>query len=263
MYGFDEYELFIDEFSIEDTRADLGRIVEYFKGLEYWERAMNAFLVEYRELPMEVAIMADAFAIDENTTVGELPEWMDVEPLGFIKRGFIPQSGRCVFPVKDVKGQVMGFCGWDPFEKPKYLDSRNFGYKAKATTLFGMEKMAEYYTSDKPVFLTEGMMCMWYLRWKGFQALCTLGSYMTPYIRVILNRFGNRLIMVPDNDETGDKYVRQIHRDLPKALCVQVAFGKDIEYCRRMEDHKYEEQLLRELHLLSNPFARTELLIRR
>lgn len=263
MYGFDEYELYVDEYSIEDTREDLGRIVEYFKSLDYWEVAMNAFLVEYREMSMDVAIMSDAFAVSEDETVGTLPDWMNTEPLGFVRRNYITQSGRCVFPVKDVKGQVMGFCGWDPFDDPKYLDSRNFGYKAKATTLFGMEKLPEYYNSKEPVFLTEGMMCMWYLRWKGFQALSSLGSYLTPYVRVILNRFGPRLIMVPDNDETGDKYVKQIKRDIPRAVIVQVAYGKDIDGCRRFENHKYEEQLLKELRMLSNPFARTQLLIRR
>ena len=263
MYGFDEYELFINEYSVEDTREELARIVEYFKSVDYWEIAMKSFLVEYRELPMEVAIMSDAFAVSEDETIGSLPDWMNTEYLGFIKYNYITMSGRCVFPVKDVKGQVMGFCGWDPFEKPKYLDSKNFGYKAKATTLFGMEKLPEYYASDKPVFLTEGMMCMWYLRWKGFQAVSSLGSYLTPYVRVILRRFGDRLITVPDNDETGDGYVKQIKRDLPKSRIVQCRYGKDIDGCRRFEEHKYEDQLLAELAMLSNPFARTEILIRR
>ena len=263
MYGFDEYELYINEYSVEDTREDLGRIVEYFKNVDYWEIAMKSFLVEYRDLPIEVAIMSDAFAVSEDETAGSIPEWMSGESLGFVRYNYLTMSGRCVFPVKDVKGQVMGFCGWDPFEKPKYLDSKNFGYKAKATTLFGMEKLSEYYTSKEPVFLTEGLMCTLYLRWKGFQAISSLGSYLTPYVRVILRRFGSRLIVVPDNDETGDKYVKQIKRDIPKALIVQCAYGKDIDGFRRYEEHKYEEQLLKELSMLSNPFVRTELLIRR
>lgn len=265
MWGFEdmEYELYVDQFSIEDTRKDLQRIVDYFKQVDYWEIAMKAFFVDYRELPMEAAIMTDAFAVDENTTKALLPDWMDTEPLGFIKKGYIPMAGRCVFPVKDVRGQVMGFCGWDPFDKPKYLDSKNYGYKAKATTLFGMEKLPEYYTAKGPVFLTEGLMCMIYLRLNGFMALSSLGSYLTPYLIVILNRFGDRLVAVPDNDETGDKFAHQIKRDVPKARMVQVAFGKDIEGCRKFEEHRYEEQLLKELSLMDNPFARTELLIRR
>ena len=263
MYGLDDYELYVPEYSVEDTRADLGRIVDYFKNQDYWETAMYAFLVDYREMDMEVAITSDAFAVDENTPIGALPDWMKSEALGFIRRNWISMSGRCVFPVKDVRGGVAGFVGWDPFEKPKYLDSRNYGYKAKQSMLYGMELMEVYYTSRDPVIVTEGMMDTLYLRWKSFQALASLGSYLTPYVRAILRRFGNRLIMIPDNDETGDKYVAQIKRELPQALVFQVAYGKDLEGCRKMEDHKYEEQLLRELRSLTNPFVKTELLIRR
>lgn len=263
MYGFDDYDIYEEEYSVDAAREDLGRIVQYFKSQDYWEEAMTAFFVNYRKLPMEVAVAADAFAVDENTPVGSLPDWMKSEPLGFVKRDWIPMAGRCVLPVKDVMGNVAGFVGWDPFEKPKYLDSRNYGYKAKQTMLYGMEKMKEYYTSGKPVILTEGLMDTLYLRWKGFQALASLGSYLTPYIRVILNRFGDRLIAVPDNDETGDKYVEQCKRDLKRAIVMQVAYGKDIEGCRRVDDGKYEEQLLSELRSITNPFVRTNLLIRR
>jgi DNA primase len=90
-----------------------------------------------------------------------------------------------------------------------------------------------------------------------------LGSFLTPYVITILSRFGNRLVTVPDNDETGDKYVRQIKRTLPKAKIIQCAKGKDIEGFRKLDEHAYEEQMLRELRSLSNPFVRTELFIRR
>ena len=126
-----------------------------------------------------------------------------------------------------------------------------------------MEMLPEYYTSKKPVFITEGLMCTLYLRSQGFQAMASLGSYLTPYVIRILSRFGNRLIMVPDFDDTGDKYVSQIKRQLPKAMIIQCTKGKDIEGLRKLEEHKYEGQLLKELTSLSNPFVKTKLLLRR
>lgn len=263
MYGYDEFEVYTDFYSVEDVRQDLARIVEFFKAKPYWEEAMRAFIVDHRKMDMSVAVSSDAFAVDENTTIGSLPEWMLSEPLGFVRKNWISQAGRCVFPVKDVRGQVAGFVGWDPFEKPKYLDSKNYGYKAKQSMLYGMEKLEEYYLSGEPVIVTEGMMDTLYLRWKGFQAMATLGSYMTSYVRVILNRFGHRLVMIPDNDETGDKYVAQCKRSFKQAQIYQVAFGKDVEGCRKLEDFKYEEQLLSELSGLTNPFSKTSILIRR
>ena len=262
MFGLEDYELQSDEYTIEDVREDLARVVSYFKGQDYWEEAMHAFF-DYRELPISVAIDSDAFAIDENTLVGSIPEWMRTEALGIVRKNFIPMAGRCIFPVKDVKGTIAGFIGWDPFEKPKYLDSRNYGYRANFATVHGMEKMPEYYTNNKPVIITEGMMDTLYLRSKGFQALATLGSYLTPYVRVILSRLGSRCIMIPDNDPTGDKYVAQIKKTLPKAITYQAALGKDLEGLRKLDGHKYEQQLLHELSLVSNPFVTTELLIRR
>lgn len=263
MFGYDDYELYGEEYSIEDVRSDLRRVVDYFRGMDYWEDAMKAFIVDYRELPFEVANTSEAFAIDENTPVGSLPDWIKQPAIGMVRKNWLYYAGRCVFPVKDVRGQVAGFIGWDPYVKPKYLDSKNYGYKAKTTTLYGMEKMPEYYATKDPIFVTEGMMDTLYLRSKNFCALASLGSYLTPYVVAILSRFGNRLVMIPDNDETGDKYVAQVKRALPKALVYQVAYGKDIEGCRKIEEHKYEEQLLRELRSVSNPFVRTDLLIRR
>lgn len=265
MFGLEEFELELygAEYSIEDLREDLGRVVDYFKNESYWKLAMEAFIVNYRKLPMQVAIDSDAFAIEENTPLATLPEWMKSDALGVVKWKNIVMAGRCVFPVKDVNGAVAGFVGWDPFAEPKYLDSKNYGYKAKQTMLYGMEKLPEYYKSKKPVFVTEGLMDTLYLRFKGFQALATLGSYMTPYVVQILSRFKDRLAMVPDNDPTGDNYVKQVKRCLPKAMVFQVAHGKDIEGCRKVEDGVYEQQLLNELESITNPFVRTSLLIRR
>lgn len=266
MLGYDEYELYGEEYSIEDTRADLRRLVDYFRSQDYWEEAMKAFIVDYRQLPFEVANTSLAFAVDENTAIGTLPDFIRQPAMGFVKKNWITMAGRCVFPVMDIRGQVAGFIGWDPTVTPKYLDSKNYGYKANNGMLYGMEKLPEYYTNGKRVIVTEGMMDTLYLRWKNFCALSSLGSYLTPYMIVILNRLGDRLVMIPDNDPTGDKYVAQCKRVLPKALVYQVAYGKDIEGCRKIEEHKYEEQLLRELNMVveaKTPFIKTELLIRR
>lgn len=263
MYGFDDFELYVDEYSIEDVREDLGNIVKFFQAQEYHEHAMQLFLVDFRGLPMQVAKDADAFCVDEEMPLSDFPEWMKAEALGFVKGKWCTQWGRCVFPIKDVTGAVMGFVGWDPFETPKYLDSKNYGYKAKLTTLYGMEKLPEYYRSKEPVFVTEGLMCCWYLRSKGFQALASLGSWLTPYVIQILRRFGVRLIMIPDNDETGDKYIKQIKRELPKALIAQVKYHKDIDGCRKEEEHKYEHQLLADLKSIGNPFIPLQVMLRR
>jgi len=251
------------EFTVESTRADLGRIVDYFKSAEKHDVYVNYAFVGARQLPRWLADEIDVFFIPEDIIPAELPEDFLIEALGFVKYDEIVMSGRLVYPVKDVKGQVMGFCGWDKFVTPKYLDSKNHGYKAKATTFYGMEKLPEYYRSNKPVFVTEGIVCCLWLRSQGFQALALLGSQMTPYVKEILKRFGSRLVLVPDNDEAGNSLVHMSKWKLKKAVIIQVAFGKDIDGCRKIEDGRYAEQLISELLSLSNPFVKTKLLIRR
>lgn len=265
MYSEDvyDYSQLVEEYTVEDVRKDLRRVVDWFQSRPDWKEGLEAFMVNYRGFPLEEAIKADAFDVDENIELKDLPDWMKNNSLGFVKYNSIVMSGRCVFPVKDCYGSVMGLVGWDPFEKPKYLDSKNFGYKAKITSLFGMEVIGQYYTSKEPVFVTEGLMCALYLRWKGFQALSSLGSYLSRYVIQILSRFGRRLVMIPDNDETGDSYIRQIKRELPKAIIAQVAYGKDIDGCRKKSDGIYENELLKDLKNISNPFIKTEMLIRR
>ena len=264
MYGFeDDYSYDEQFFSIEDTRQDLDRVVKYFRSLPYHEHAMQLSVVDYRKLPMSVADDADCFWIDEELLIGELPEWIRVDSLGIVKKNkYMPMFGRLIYPVKDVKGDVMGFCGWDPFVTPKYLDSKNYGYKAKLTTVYGMEKLPEYYSSTKPIFVTEGIVDALYLRWKGYCSLALLGSHMTPYVTQILKRFGNRLIMIPDNDEAGTSLVQQVKRTLPKSIIIQSRYGKDIDGCRKLNDGEYENELLSELSSLNNPFVKTKLLIR-
>ena len=153
MYGFEEYDFGVQEYSVEDVRDDLNSLVKFFQAKDYHEHAMDLFMIDYRQFTDDVVKIADCFCVDEELTIDELPEWMQSESLGLVKKNWVTMWGRCVFPVKDVRGNVMGMVGWDPFEKPKYLDSKNYGYKAGATTLYGMEMLPQYYTNKEPVFL--------------------------------------------------------------------------------------------------------------
>lgn len=251
-----------EEDTIEDVRENLNQLVEFFKEQDYHSYAMEC-LIRERMLPASILEEQDVFFVDEKLTVNDLPDWMLASNLGFVFGNNISQIGRFVYPVKDVKGNVMGLCGWDPFIKPKYLDSKNYGYIAKSTSLFGMEKISEYYSNNKPVFVTEGIVCCLYLRSKGYQALALLGSHMSKYVIQILKRFGNRLILVPDNDGSGDDLVKQAKYTLKKAFILQVKYGKDIDGCRKVDGGKYEDVLLSDLANMSIPFYPLKIFLRR
>lgn len=250
------------EYSVEDTRQDLNRIVEYFRGLDYQSDAVNVAFVKERELPTTIADKQRVFFIDDELQLCDIPDEYKAESLGMVHNNRLVFAGRLIYPVFDVRGDVMGFCGWDKFPDqytPKYLDSRNHGYMAKKTTLYGMEELPVYYTNNKPVYVTEGIVCCLYLRSIGLQSLALLGSSITPYVVQILKRFGERLVVIPDNDAfgkgvedmpeslAGEHLVSVAKRKLPKAIVLQSKVAKDIDDSRRINNHMFEDCLKKEL----------------
>ncbi len=144
-----ELQLLVEqEFSVEDSRKDLTNLCSWFQSLPDWEDDMNVFFHNERKLPVSLAKEIGVFFVPDSMSVLDLPEEYRTESLGFVRVNNLVFGGRLVYPVKDPNGFVMGFCGWDKFAKPKYLDSKNHGYKAKSTTLFGMEDLKEYYSNN-------------------------------------------------------------------------------------------------------------------
>lgn len=78
--------------------------------------------------------------------------------------------------MRDVNGKVMGFCGWD-YETIVCKIFR-FSYLwlfCQKRNIIWYGRVKEYYRSNKPVFVVEGIVCALYLRSKGFHALALLG----------------------------------------------------------------------------------------
>lgn len=261
-----ELQLLVEaQYTVQDSRKDMGRMVEFFLEMESQEMMVDIAFCKERQLPMEIARKQKIFFIPDDFNYLDLPEEFQAESLGMVKGKHIVYAGRLVYPVMDVHGDVMGFCGWDKFVQPKYLDSKNHGYKAKNTTVYGMEKLSEYYVSDAPVYVTEGIVDALYLRAKGYQALALLGSSIHSYVSIILRRFGKHLVVLPDNDtvgKQGDKVlnpageflVRQVRKLLPDARIVQSLIAKDIDEARKVKN--VEETMLKELETVCiNPYT--------
>ena len=248
------------EYSIEKTREDLNAVVAYFKSLPYHDQAIDAAFVQGRELPKCIADEVDVFFIDEDIAIMDIPEDYRAEALGLVRKGHITMEGRLVYPVKDVKGNVMGFCGWDPFESPKYLDSRNHGYKAKYASFYGMEMLPVYYRNNLPIYVVEGIVDCLYLRSVGLQAIALLTSSLTKYVCQIIKRFEDRAVFIPDNDAfgkkieeiddtvlAGDHFAKFAKRFFPRSTVIQPKLGNDVDELRKIDGHRYEQKFIYEL----------------
>lgn len=261
-----ELQLLVEsQYTVQDSRKDLGRMVTFFMELAEQEMLTGVAFCDARKLPMELAKEHRVFFIPDDFKVLDLPEEFRVEALGMVRGMHVVYAGRLVYPVMDVHGDVMGLCGWDKFVQPKYLDSKNHGYRAKHTTLYGMEKLGIYYVSSEPIYVVEGIVDALYLRWRGLQSLALLGSSLHPYVVTLLRRFGRRLVVLPDNDTLGKRgddilnpageyLVRKVKKLLPDATVVQSSIAKDIDEARKQEG--VEERMLEELgRVCQNPYS--------
>lgn len=251
------------ENSVEASREVLTEAVEFFSGHKDNQWKVDLVMKDMRDnLDLSSIDEKGIFLYDSDEfNFMDIPEQYKGYTLGlFSNDKYSRYAGRLVYPVRDVKGKVMGLCGWDPTELPKYLDSNTFGYNAKNNCLYGMEKLPEYYVSKENVYIVEGITCCNYLRSKGLQALALLGSSISKYVVEILRRFGYRCILLPDNDKAGLSILKSAEWNLDEARCYVSTVAKDMDDTRKIEDGKYEDILLSELRSLNNPFVLTKVL---
>lgn len=242
--------------TIEKCREDLKKAIEFFKSLggtvlaEDFKTLLPSTQEEQADIFCDernfnfdevypIIQLLNGFMIDEDIEPFEVPDEHKVFSLGLFNNGYCTYAGRFVFPVYDVRGNPMGFVGWEKGVKPKYLDSETYGYKAKETTLFGMQFLPKYY--DEYVIITEGIMCMIWLLSKGFNSMASLGSHLSPYVIEILSRFGDKCIIIADADEAGNKFINQVKFSLPKARCYQSTVAKDVDDSRQVKDDLAED----------------------
>lgn len=244
-----------DNNTIAKSRKQLREIVDIFHAREDHDMEVRIFAEKGRNLSYETLVDSEGFMVQPDTPVALLPEELRHDSLGFCRGSSFIFDGRFVYPVKDVKGDIMGFCGYDMFETPKYLDSFNYGYKAKAYSVWGMEKLPVYYRNNEPVFFVEGIVCALYLRQEGLQSLALLGSNASPYVIEIIRRFGMRAVVVCDSDDAGTKCKKMLQRRIPGLRCIQSRVAKDIDDSREVNP-----DFVNELRKFKNPFYRSELL---
>lgn len=238
-----------EENTVTKSRKVLNDIVVWFKARDDYMQYLEIFATKVRNLDVQTLIDADGFFVNPDMLITELPQEFQHDSYGFCVNGFLRFAGRFVYPVKDVHGDVMGFCGYDKYSDAKYLDSRNYGYVAKDFSVWGMERMPEYYNSTEPVYFMEGIVCALYLRQCGMNACATLGANFTNYVIEIMKRFGSRAVYIADIDEAGYKSKKRLNRIAPSIRVVQSKLAKDVD-----DSRKVDPSFADELRKLSNPF---------
>lgn len=135
---------------------------------------------------------------------------------------------RLMFPIIDVRGNVIGFGGRVMDDStPKYLNSPETVIFNKRKNLFALNLAKK--TKLGYLILVEGYMDAVALHQYGFDcAVASLGTSLTEEHAVLLSRYTEQVVLIYDGDEAGQRATRRAIPILEKAgLQVKVLRMKD------------------------------------
>lgn len=142
---------------------------------------------------------------------------------------------RIMFPIRNTKGQVIGFGGrvLDGGE-PKYLNSPETPLFQKGLELYGLFEARQAIRDAGYVLVTEGYMDVVALAQLGFpQAVATLGTACTPtHVQKLLRQTDNVIFSFD-----GDKAGRRAARRALEACLPQVSDNKTIQFLFLPQEH--------------------------
>ena len=112
---------------------------------------------------------------------------------------------RLMFPVIDVRGNVIGFSGRILGDgEPKYLNSRETPVFSKSRNLFALNLAKK--SKNGYILLTEGNIDVVSLHQAGFDsAVASLGTSLTPEQARLISRYASEVVIAYDNDSAGQK----------------------------------------------------------
>lgn len=119
--------------------------------------------------------------------------------------------GRIMFPIIDLRGNVIAFGGRkmeDDAPGPKYLNSSDTPVFKKSNGLFALNLAKR--SESKTFILCEGYMDVIAMHRAGFDAaVATLGTALTQSQAKLISDYADKVIIAYDSDEAGQKATRR------------------------------------------------------
>jgi DNA primase len=151
--------------------------------------------------------------------------------------GLLSQRGgerfvdRVMFPISDRRGRIVGFGARALGDaKPKYLNSPETEIFNKRSLLYGFPQVAEAVRKEGAALVVEGYTDVLMLYQSGIKnAVATLGTAMTEQHLKTLSGHADRIYLLFDPDEAGEKAVE-------KATVTAAELKLDIRVLRLPED---------------------------
>lgn len=176
------------------------------------------------------------WSIDNYTGLGNIMEYMfnrgfTAKTLNDWDIGFDVKSERITIPIRDHKGNLIGFKGraWRENTIPRYMilgDNRNqnrYGFQPyqKSHYVFGLDRYNEFII--KQAILVEGELNVIAMDQKGFhETLGIAGSEFSDKQCELVRSHCESLILFLDNDKAGSKGIRKVIEMLSPYMSLMV-----------------------------------------
>lgn len=152
------------------------------------------------------------FAQKNNILASDL---VDIKVLYQGKNGmYSPFEDRIIFPIKDHLGNLVGFGGRvikKDDERAKYYNSHDNKFFNKGSLLFGLNLAKSSIQKKNAIFLVEGYLDVILMFQHDFtQSVATLGTACTKEHLSLLARYANRLYLLYDQDNAGQKAIMRV-----------------------------------------------------
>ncbi len=134
------------------------------------------------------------------------------------ERYFDRFRGRLIFPIRDVQDRVVAFGGRllpnTPLKSPaKYVNSPETPIFTKSKTLYGLDRARNAIRKTGTVLITEGYTDCIVTSQFGFEnVVAALGTALGAEHVRILKRFADKMILMLDGDEAGQKRAKEVLR---------------------------------------------------
>jgi len=183
--------------------------INYLKGRGLTGEIAARFGLGYS--PDEWDSLRQVFGEYDNEALVEAGLVIDKADEGVQRKRYDRFRGRVMFPIRNTKGQVIGFGGrvMDGGE-PKYLNSPETPLFQKGSELYGLFEARQAIREAGYALVTEGYMDVVALAQLGFpQAVATLGTACTPIHVQKLLRQTDMVIFSFDGDGAGRRAARR------------------------------------------------------
>lgn len=130
-------------------------------------------------------------------------------------------AGRIIFPIQDIRGDVVAFSGRDTQNdsKCKYINSATSCVFSKSLSLFNINRAYEFIQQDNYAILVEGLMDV-VTMWQGgiLNVVAPCGTSFTKEQAWILKYLTDKLFLLFDNDFAGKRAASRA-----EILCKQIS----------------------------------------